>query len=120
MVELLDLGDDRVIGLRVDGMIREEDMLAITARVEEALEQRDTLRAYVEVARLTGIEARALFEDLRLALRHWRKFERKAAVTDAEWIARVAEIVDPLFPSIEVRVFPTTEGDAARDWIRSE
>jgi len=117
MMEHIPMSDDRVVGIRVDGTIREDDLRAMVGVIEEKLTRHEKLRAYVEVVRLGGIEPRALFEDVKLGLKHWDRFERKAAVTDAQWMAKVAEVVSPLFPSIEVRVFPVSERDAAIRWI---
>lgn len=120
MMELLEMADDRVVGVRIDGKIREADIRAMVELVEAKLNQHDKLRAYVEVERLGGIELGALFEDLRMGLKYWDRFERKAAVTDAKWMAKVAEVVDPLFPWIQVRAFATGDRAAAIAWLSED
>lgn len=120
MMEMVEMADDRVVGARIDGTIREADIRAMVEVVEDKLQRHERLRAYVEVERLGGIEPRALFEDLRMGLKHWDRFERKAAVTDAKWMAKIAEVVDPLFPSIRVRTFPTADRDAAIAWLSED
>jgi len=114
------MDDDRVVGVRIDGTIREADIRAMLGVVEEKLTRHDKLRAYVEVLRPGGIEPEALFEDLKMGLKHWSRFERKAAVTDAGWMARIAQAVNPLFPSIQVRVFPVAHREEARRWISED
>jgi hypothetical protein len=114
---LISMDDDRVVGVRIDGTIRETELREMVDVVEDKLTRHEKLRAYVEVARLGGIEPRALFEDLKMGLKHWDRFERKAAVTDARWIGKLAEVLDPLFPWIRVRAFTTSERDEAVRWI---
>ncbi len=116
-MQLIPMDDDRVVGVRIDGTIREADIRAMLGVVEEKLTRHEKLRVFVEVPRLGGIEPEALFQDLKMGLKHWNRFERKAAVTDAGWMARIAEAVDPLFPSIRGRVFATAEREAALRWI---
>lgn len=114
---LIPMDDDRVVAVRIDGTIREEDVAAMVEVVVDKLTRHEKLRAYVEVEKLRGIEPRALFEDLKMGLEHWRDFERKAAVIDPPWLGRLVEAVDPLFPWIELRAFPFTEKDEAVRWI---
>lgn len=114
---LISMDDDRVVGVRIDGTIREAELREMVELVEDKLTRHEKLRAYVEVERLGGIEPRALFEDLKMGLAHWDRFERKAAVTDARWMAKLAEVLDPLFPWIRVRAFARSERDEALRWI---
>lgn len=117
VMELIPMDDDRVVAVRIDGTIREADVRAMVDVIEDKLTRHPKLRAYVELVHLGGIEPVALLEELKMGLRHWDRFERKASVTDARWIARIAEAVDPLFPSITVRVFALAEREAALAWI---
>lgn len=117
MMTLIPMDDDRVVGVHIDGTIREEELRAMVEVVEDKLTRHEKLRAYVEVAKLGGIEPRALFEDLKMGLKHWDRFERKAAVTDAGWMAKMAEVVDPLFPWIQLRTFAVADKAEAVRWI---
>jgi hypothetical protein len=111
------MDDDRVVAVRIDGTVREEDVLEMVEVVEDKLTRHEKLRAYVEVEKFRGIGPQALFEDLKMGLKHWRQFERKAAVIDPTWLGKLVEVVDPLFPWIELRAFPFTEKDEAVRWI---
>jgi len=53
-------------------------------------------------------------------LKHFRRFERKAVVSDATWLNRLASLLDPLFPTIELRTFTSEERDAAIAWASEE
>lgn len=117
MMTLLPMVDDRVVGVRIDGTIREDELRAMVDVVEDKLTRHEKLRAYVEVAKLGSIEPRALFEDLKMGAKHWDRFERKAAVTDAGWMKSIADALDPLFPWIQLKTFGFDERDAAVRWI---
>jgi len=120
VLEILHLDSERVLALRIGGKIRDEDMRLMieTAQMKiAALGAKDRLRVYVEVEPLHGIELEALWRDLKFGFSHLREFERKAVVSDRAWMARMAKIVGPLFPGIEVRHFATADRAAAREWV---
>ncbi len=117
MMTMIPMEDDRVIGVRINGHIRVEQMAEMVEAVEAKLEDHEKLRAYVELEALGDIDLKALFADLKMGLDHWYRFERKATVTDMKWIGTVADVVAPLFPSIELKVFPTAARDAAIAWV---
>ncbi len=117
MMTMIPMEDDRVIGVRIDGHIRVEEMETMVEAVEAKLGEHEKLRAYVELEALGDIDLKALLADLKMGLDHWHRFERKATVTDMKWISTVADIVAPLFPTIELKVFPTVARDSAIAWI---
>jgi len=119
MMELVELDDDRVVGVRIDGGIDDDEMKRLWDEIEVRLERHDRLRVYVEVERMGRIGPEALVEDIRRGLRHFRRFERKAVVADARWMTVLAKLFDPLVPSLDVRVFPTADRDQAIAWVCS-
>ena len=58
----------------------------------------------------------AAWQDARLGLRHVRDWERIAVVSDADWLRRAIHGLAWMIPG-DVRVFGTTELDAARSWV---
>jgi len=119
-MELIALDDDRVVGVRIDGRIDDDEMERLWDEIDERLERNEKLRVFVEVEKMGMIEPEALVEDLRRGLRHLKRFERKAVVSDARWMATLAKIFDPIFPTIQVKVFPTSERDAAVAWASED
>ena len=122
MLEVLPFDNERVLGLRIAGKITDDDMQRMIDTAEmkfTALGKGARLRVYVEVTSLGGIQLDALMKDLKFGLSHFRQFERKAVVSDTAWMGRLAKIVGPLFPSIEVRHFATDDRDATREWVCS-
>ena len=75
-------------------------------------------RLLVELgASFEGYDPSAMMADASLGLGHFGSFERIAVVTDAAWIRDSLGLFGALIPG-EVRVFPTTDADAAAAWIR--
>lgn len=117
MLEIIDLGSDDVIGMRIDGRIEIADMERVTTVVAERLEKRDKLRIYVELEELKGISLEALWEDMKLGFNNFKHFTHKAVVTDKEWVAKIASFADKIIPGIELKAFSTDERDEALAWI---
>lgn len=119
MIEPVVFHSDNVIGVRVEGAVGRADFDAIAKRVEEKLERYPKLRIYIEMPAFVGMTPLAFFEDLKLAMKHWNRFEREAIVTDEKWIQQMTWGAAKLFGGIEIKVFSAAERVAARKWIES-
>lgn len=117
MIEPVVFQRDDVIGLRVEGGVGRVHFETIAELVENKLERHPKLRIYVEMRGFAGMSPMTFFEDLKLALKHWKRFEREAVVTDAKWIQQMTRGAAKLFNGIDIRVFPMSERLAARQWI---
>ncbi|MEM9567836.1 MAG: STAS/SEC14 domain-containing protein [Cyanobacteria bacterium P01_E01_bin.34] len=113
MIETIPTADGRIIGFSIDGAIDEADIKCITDEVMLRLRTHDRLRLYAEVKEWTGISPKALFDDVKFALQHFRDFDREAIVSDKAWLNAMAKVGDRLFPSIEVKHFDWKERAAA-------
>lgn len=117
MIEIIDLNSPKAVGLRLTGKIEEVDMEKCIYAIKEKLQQSEPVAIYVELEAFTGISFEALFEDLRLGATHFKKFTRKAVVSNNPWIGRLANLADKFFPSHEVRAFPLAQKQEALDWV---
>lgn len=118
MVEIISVGADNIIGCIIKGKIESDDMVKLTSVTEDRLKNNKKLRVYVEIEDLGGISFDAFFKDLKLALKHYRDFERKAVVTNHKWIRKITPVLNRMFPGIEARCFPFDEKEKALDWIK--
>ena len=105
MIELIPTNTDNLIGCKIDGKINTEDVVRIAEYIEDKFMKNKRPRIYVEVIKLEGISLEALFEDLKLGIKHFNDFDKKAIVTDKEWMKKVTAVGDKVFPNIEVRCF---------------
>jgi len=117
MIELIPMEAEKVIGLRVDGKIEKPDIKAIEQAVEPKFAQFDRISIYVEVADLGGIALDALVEDLKFAFANLSHFEKKAVVSEHQWMDTLATFGDKLFPSLQVQHFGFDEKDTAIAWV---
>jgi len=119
MIEMMDTGSERALGIRITGKIEREDMDKIVKAAEAGFKKFEKLTVYVEVVSFGGISLSALIEDLAFAIPNYGRFEKKAVVSDKEWLGKVANWSDKFVPGITVRHFTPDERDKALEWVRA-
>ena len=88
-------------------------------RVSKALAAGGKIRLYYELGpAFSGIDAGAVWEDLKIGVEHLSRWERVAVVTDVRWIQHTLEAFRFLMPG-RLRIFDTNRTDEARAWIKS-
>ena len=117
MLEKLDGFPDNVAAYRCSGQLTFEEYRAIVADLDDRYTRHSKLRSYTEVTDdFRGVEAHALWEDVKLGIAHFFDWERNAVVTDEEWIMRWTKFMT-LFVAMQGRTFPMAQAAEARAWI---
>lgn len=118
MIELLKDFPDNVTALVCHGQVTKADYeKVLIPDVTQRLGRHDKVRIYYEIAPdFTGYDPGAIWDDTKLGLSHFLRWERLALVTDIEWIKHSVTLFGFLMPA-QLRAFPTKEADAAREWI---
>ena len=118
MLDVLSEFPEPVVAIAARGKVTKADYeKVLVPRVEEMLGRHDKLRLYYELGEeFEGIEAGAVWEDLKIGFEHLSRWERVAVVTDVAWIAQSVRAFGFLFPA-EIRIFPQSEVRQAREWI---
>ncbi|RMH41176.1 MAG: STAS/SEC14 domain-containing protein [Alphaproteobacteria bacterium] len=107
-----------VVAVRAVGVIDREDYeKVLVPLVESRIREEGRIKfLYVLGDEFEGITAGAAWEDMELGLLHLGDFARMAVVTDVEWIRLAVKLFAPLVRG-EVRLFRTSELEAAKAWI---
>ena len=118
MITRLSEFPNNVIAVACSGRVTAHDYeTVLVPAVEQALSQHDKLRLYYEIKPdFAGLEPAAMWDDFKLGVEHFSRWERVAVVTDVEWIRLAVEAFAFLMPG-EVRVFSLTGIAKARGWI---
>ena len=118
MLKVLSEFTDPVVAVAGRGKVTKADYEEVLLpRVEQMLGRHDKLRLYYELGEdFEGIEAGAVWEDLKVGLEHFSRWERVAVVTDVAWIGQTIRAFGLLFPA-EIRIFSQSEVRQAREWI---
>ena len=121
MYEVIEGFAEHVVAVRGTGRITGDDYRAVLVpAVARATSGGRKARLLVELGpAFEGFDPSAMMADAGLGLGHFGSFERIAVVTDAAWIRDSLGLFGGLIPG-DIRVFPTTEADAAAGWIRDD
>lgn len=88
--------------------------------LENALKAHGKIRFVYELGpQFEGFTGRALWDDAKVGLHHWRGFERTAIITDIDWIKHGVRLFEFVMPG-PVRVFPSAERESALSWISED
>jgi hypothetical protein len=121
MIRLLSDMPTGVLGLEaVDDVEREDYENVIVPAVEAALAEHGKVRlVYVLGPEFDEYEGDAVWEDIKLGVRHATSFDRMAIVTDARWAGPALKVFSVLWPG-KARAFPLAELDAAKRWAAAD
>ena len=118
MIETLPGFPGNIIACLCKGRVTKADYDAVLVpAVREALRTHEEVRLYYETdADFAGIDAGAAWEDFKIGMEHFTRWERIAVVTDVEWIKHMVRLFGFLMPSA-TRLFSRSEAAQAREWI---
>ena len=109
-----------VLGLEaIDDVEKEDYEDVLVPAVEAAVAEHGKVRlVYVLGPDFDEYEGEAVWEDLKLGVRHLSSFERIAVVSDARWIGPAMKVFSVLLPG-QARAFPLAELETATRWAAS-
>ena len=121
MIEVLKGFPENVAAYVCRGHVSKADYdTVLMPDVADRLSRNEKLRLYYEVAPdFAGIDPGAMWEDTKVGLSHFLRWERFAVVTDVEWMRHSVKLFGFLMPG-ELRVFPLADAAQAREWIAGE
>ena len=121
MIRLLRDMPAGVLGLEAVDDVEEEDYEdVIVPAVEEAIARHGRVRlVYVLGHDFDEYEGEAVWEDLKLGVRHPTSFERIAVVTDARWAGAAIKVFSVLWPG-QARAFPLADLENAKRWAADD
>lgn len=87
--------------------------------VEDALSSNDKVRfLYVLGSSFDGYSGGAMWEDTKVGVGHWTRWEKIALVTDDQAYHHAVKAFAWLVPG-KVRLFTLSELDSAKEWVAS-
>jgi hypothetical protein len=117
MIRVLDGMPEGVLGFEASGKLTAEDYTDVLApALQAAAMGPDKIRILLDFSgEFDGLDAGAVWEDLKMGVREWSSWERIALVTDHRWMRDGLHTFAWAVPG-EARAFPAAERDAALAW----
>ena len=116
MIETIETGSPKMVGLKLSGKLCDEDYRQFVPAMETILTAEGKVRLLLQFDDFHGWDLHAAWDDLKFGLKHYSDFERIAMVGDRkreEWMA----IVCKPFTDAKVKYFDKSEVDAAWMWL---
>jgi hypothetical protein len=117
MVTILEdktVGD--MIALVAEGKIEKADYDKVWPLVEQKVQEHGKIRVYVEVREIDMVTLRALYEEVKMDVKHFRDFSKAALVGDKTW-KQMATLAVNFITSGEARYFDLEEKQQAWEWV---
>lgn len=114
----IDKQEGNVIEVTVDGKLLHEDYLQVLPVFERIIDEHGVLRCLIEIRHITGMQPRAMLDDLKFDIKHARQIERCAVVSDVSWHAWMTKLWGVFMPRCEVRAFQSEDRSLAATWVR--
>lgn len=123
MLQKLDFSNDKVVAFSWEGKFDKQAFENAMAEFVPELKTRKNFNLYMEMHSLEGMEAKAVWEDVKFGFNNMpelmEKVDKVAFVTDKSWMKNLAEISYKMVPGIELKSFSFDDKKAARDWVSS-
>lgn len=121
MLQKLDLGNENVVAFRWEGKFDEKAFKQSLVQFLPELQSRYKMNIYIEITDIDGVEAKALYEDIKFSFKNLNelreKIEKVAIVTDKDWIRNLSETSSKFIPGIKLKAFTFDEAGTALMYV---
>ena len=121
MLEMIHVGDDKIIAYRLGGKITEEEMTSVLDIFREKIEKGEKLMVYQEVESIGGAEFDAMVEKFKFFKEfgfNFSHFSKIAVVTHAKWLHKIVDLEDKIFKNVAMKGFAIEDKDKAIEFLK--
>lgn len=120
MIEITPVADSNILEMTFSGSVTAEEFDAALATFDAAIKQHGSIRVLENIGELDmpPIPLSRVWDDVKFGFEHLADISHVAVVADQGWIAAWIKVLGPLL-RLDVKMFKSTELDAARAWLRS-
>ena len=122
MLEMIDIGSEKIIAYRLGGKITEEEMTSVLSIFRDRIDKGEKLLVYQEVESIGGAEFDAMiekfkfFKDVGFNFSHFSKI---AVVTHSKWLHKLVDLEDKIFRKVDMKGFPIEEKNKAIEFLKT-
>jgi hypothetical protein len=106
----------QAVEIALSGRVSTEEFDRVANKLEAFIKRHGQVRVLEVIKDFEGMDAAALWHDVKFSLRHVQNFNRIAVVASPEIHNLWSSLVSP-FMHCEVEHFAPDEIEAARDWL---
>ncbi|MEZ5826979.1 MAG: STAS/SEC14 domain-containing protein [Hyphomicrobiales bacterium] len=106
----------QAVEIRLSGRVSTEEFDKVAAKLEAFINRHGEIRVLEVVDDFEGMDAAALWHDVKFSFRHLKNFNRIAVVSSPQIRNLWSSLVSP-FIDCEVEHFAPDQIEEARDWL---
>ena len=106
----------KTLAIHSTGILTKEDYLSCVTAFERLIAQHGKLRVLMDLTDFHGLEAGALWEEIRFDVKHYADIERLAIIGDQKWQQGMAAFFKP-FTKATSRYFDIANAAEAWKWL---
>lgn len=114
-----EIADGKIIEVELTGKLSKEAYEQFVPLTEQRIQQYGKVRMLVVLNDFHGWDAGALWEDIKLDVKHFNDIERLALVGESKWEKGMATFCRP-FTTAKIEYFDLAQLDDARRWIQQD
>jgi hypothetical protein len=120
MIELIPNLPDNIVGFTATGQVTAHDYESvIIPTVEAKLKEKDKIRLlYYLGPDFVSVSAGAMWDDVKVGLKHITSWEKIAVVSDVDWIRNATKFFGFVMPG-HVKLFSNSQLSEAMEWIKA-
>ena len=112
-------GNRKKLDVNKDGKLTKQDYHHFTRIVDRLVKEHGSIRIIFEMRAFHGWKPEAIWEDIKLNIRHFCHIERLAMVGNKQWERGMCLFCKP-FATAQIRYFDENEVGEAQAWIHAE
>jgi SpoIIAA-like len=116
MLSYKEMDNLAAVEMEISERVSIEEFDATAKKLETFIAKHGQVRVLEVIHDFDGMDAAALWHDLKFSLRHVNDFSRVAIVSDAKFLSIWSTMAQP-FIDCEVAYFQPDEIEEARDWL---
>ena len=109
-------GEGNFLDVHVNGILSQADYKQFVPEFERLVRQHGKLHVLFDMTRFHGLEAAAIWEEIKFDAKHPADIERCAMVGDKQWKHVMAVFCKP-FTKAKIQYFDHTDVAGARKWL---
>jgi hypothetical protein len=118
-VELQERQNGKVVVVPVSGKLERADYDRLVPEFERLVQQHGKIRVLLETHDFHGWTAGALWEDIKVNVKHFKDIERLAVVGEKKWEKGMTTFCKP-FTTATIRFFEHDHAEEAYAWVEEE
>lgn len=117
-LKFIEMEPSNILGLAIVDKMQVADYEKFNYHLEDHVSKFGKARIFLEIVDLKGVSLRAVYEDIKTAVKHYSSIERMAIIGDQSWLKSSVKVSDLLTPGLDMAAFGTDERQRAIDWLK--